>query len=249
MNLAIETENRRQESELRQKDKDATDSVELVEIEELGKGIFQITLNRPNKGNALSIQLRNEMTLLLKKLVADDKVKVLIISGKGNSFCTGFDLKEFLNLAKPDLADTLWQSSDQYHEAVLNFPFPVIASINGAALGGGFDLAVMCDLRIASDNVEFAHPEIVMGEVVYSPLHELVGGALARDLCLTGRKVKGEEALAINLISQKVALEDLDKETLKLAKRIARAPRDVLKRMKQKIVKRADIPFVSTLDL
>ena len=89
----------------------------------------------------------------------------------------------------PRSAERLWPSSDRYHRTCLDFPLPLIAAVNGPALAGGFDLAVMCDIRVAAEEAAFAHPEISFGDVVYGPLHDLVGGAVARELCLTGRRI------------------------------------------------------------
>ena len=86
-----------------------------------------------------------------------------------------------------------------------NFPLPLVAAINGPAIAGGFDLAVMCDLRVAATTARFAHPERSFGDVVYGPLHDLVGGAVARDLALGGRELSAEEALRVNLVSAVVA--------------------------------------------
>ena len=136
-------------------------------------------------------------------LAADDALKVVVITGAGDAFSAGFDLKEFA-VADPEFQARLWASSDRYHRTVLQFPLPTVAAVNGVALAGGFDLAVMCDLRVASDRARFAHPEITFGEVVYGPLHDLVGGAVARDLCFTGRDVGAEEALRLGLVSSVV---------------------------------------------
>ena len=143
-------------------------------------GIATITLNRPDKKNALSIALRDEITEALAGLAADDSLKCVVVTGAGDTFCAGFDLKEFDRAREPGFGETLWASSDRYHRACLEFPLPMIAAVNGSALAGGFDLAVMCDIRIASTTARFGHPEVTFGDVVYGPLHDLVGGAVAR---------------------------------------------------------------------
>jgi enoyl-CoA hydratase len=107
----------------------------------------------------------------------------------------------------------------------------------------------MCDLRVASSTARFGHPEITFGDVVYGPLHDLVGGSVARDLCFTGRIIDAQEALALRLISRAVPPADLMQEARAFAAEIARAPRDVLLRTKAKATRRAAIISDRTLDL
>lgn len=209
-------------------------------------GVATLRLQRPQKRNALSIALRDEMSDALESLGVDDGLRVLVITGGDEVFSAGFDLEEF---AVADLADELWASSDRWHRDLLTFPFPVVAAVGGAALGGGFDLAVMCDVRLASETARFAHPEHRFSQVVYGPLHDLVGGAHARDLALTGRTLDASEALTLGLVSRVVAPGDLQDEALAVAHEIALAPRDVLVQMKAKILRRAGIKPGATLDL
>ena len=169
--------------------------MEFVEVERAGDAIATLTLNRPEKKNALSIAVRDEVTATLAELAADESVKVVILTGAGSVFCAGFDLAEFQRLDDPDHTARLWESSDRFHHACLTFPLPLVAAINGPALAGGFDLAVMCDVRIASERARFSHPEHTFGDVVYSPLHDIVGGGVARDLVLSGRPIDAAEAL------------------------------------------------------
>ena len=122
----------------------------------------------------------------------------------------------------------------------------MVAAINGPALGGGFDVAVLTDLRIASDTAHFAHPEYTWGEVIYRPLRDLVGGAVARELVLTGRRIDAEEALAVGLVSWVVPADTLAGAATELAARIAAAPREVLVRMKTKMVAATGIPATAT---
>lgn len=121
--------------------------------------------------------------------------------------------------------------------------------MNGAAIAGGFDLAVMCDVQVTSNMATFSHPEVTFGEVVYAPLHDLVGGAIARDLCFTGRKIDAKEALALNLVSSIVLVMDLPIAAREMATQIARAPRELLLRTKAKALRRAGITVAGTLDL
>ena len=124
-----------------------------------------------------------------------------------------------------------------------------MAVVNGPAIVGGFDLAVMCDLRIASETARFSHPELAFGDVVYGPLHDLVGGAVARDLCLTGRVIDAAEALRVGVVSRVVPAGALDAALAEVTAAIARAPRDVLLRTKAKMTRRAGLVVGGTLDL
>jgi enoyl-CoA hydratase/carnithine racemase len=222
---------------------------ELVLVSPPDAGVVTVTLNRPDKRNALSIALRDKLSDVLDRLATEEPVKVVVVTGAGEVFCAGFDLAEFSMLADPDSARRLWASSDRYHQRLLSFPLPTLAAVNGPALAGGFDLTVMCDVRIAAESACFAHPEIAFGDVVYGPLHDLVGGAIARDLCLTGRTIDSAEARSLGLVSAVVSDPELAAASQSLAQRIAGAPRDVLVRTKAKAIRRAALTEVPTLDL
>ena len=212
-------------------------------------GVATITLDRSNKKNALSIALREEVIDALDHLRSDDSVSCVVVTGEGDTFSAGFDLSEF---AVDDQAfqRRLWDSSDRFHHALLRFPLPLVAAVNGPALAGGFDLAVLCDLRIASSSARFGHPERSFGDVVYGPLHDLVGGAIARDLCLTGRTVDANEAHELGLVSRVVAPTELMAVTREIARSIAAFPRELSIRTKAKIIARMSTdPSVKTLDL
>lgn len=203
-------------------------------------GVVWLTLNRPDKKNALSIALREEVTDALGALASDEHVKTVVLTGAGDVFCAGFDLGEF-RLDGPGDQQRLWESSDRFHMACLSFPLPLIAAVNGPAVAGGFDLAVMCDIRVAAETARFSHPEQAWSDVVYGPLHDLVGGSVARDLCFTGRTVEAGEALALGLVSRVVPRTDLHEAAAEVAAAVARAPREVLLRMKAKVTRRAGV--------
>jgi enoyl-CoA hydratase/carnithine racemase len=212
-------------------------------------GVGVITLNRPEKKNALSIALREEAVALLGRMADDETLKALVITGSGGCFSAGFDLREF-TLTDPAHIERIWQSSDRFHHAVHRFPLPVIAAVDGIAYAGGFDLAVLCDVRIATHRATFAHPETALGPVVYGPLHDLVGGAIARELVLTGREIDAREALRLHLVTELTDPGELMDRALSLARRVARAPREVLARNKAKFIARSAIsPETPTLDL
>jgi enoyl-CoA hydratase len=222
---------------------------ELLIVEGPVDGVAVLTLNRPEKKNALSIALRDEISDALDRLVADESAKVVVLTGAGDVFSAGFDLKEF-TVDEPGFQERLWASSDRFHRTIIELAIPAIAAVNGPALAGGFDLAVMCDIRIASSTARFAHPETSFGDVVYGPLHDLVGGAVARDLCLTGRPIDADEALRLHLVSCVVPPDQVMALAHERATMIAAIPRDVLVRTKAKANRRARVAVEGgTLDL
>lgn len=192
-----------------------------------------ITLNRAEKRNALSIALRNEIEACLDELEATEAVGAVVITGARPAFCAGFDTTEFA----PDKLRAVEQSSNRYHKRLAEFGKPLVAAVNGPALGGGLDLAALCDIRIAAETASFAHPEIKFGApVLFGPLREIIGGGLARELCLTGRRIDAHEALRIGLVSAVVPGDRLIDETCALAGRIAEAPLAALKATKRMII-------------
>ncbi len=222
----------------------------MLRIDGPWDGIATLTLDRPERKNALSVELRDRLADVLDALAAEEAVRVVVLTGEGDVFSSGFDLKEFeLAGSDPAFGERLWASSDRYHRAVLSFPLPIVAAVNGPAIAGGFDLAVMCDVRIVAHTATFSHPEVTFGDVVYAPLHDLVGGAVARDLCFTGRKVDANEALSLHLVSRVVSPERLTAVAAEVATQIARAPRELLLRTKAKALRRARITVEGTLDL
>jgi enoyl-CoA hydratase/carnithine racemase len=223
---------------------------ENIIVSDIKDNIAKITLNRPRKKNALSIALRDEVSQALEELAKNSEVKVVILTGSGGIFSAGFDLKEFEQaVTDEDFTKKLWDSSDRFHHTCLFFPLPLIAAVNGPAIAGGFDLATMCDIRLASQDAYFSHPEITFSQVLYSPLHEMVGGAIARELCLTGRKVDADEASSLRIVSKVVTADQLETEVNTMAATIARASRETLLQMKAKIIERARLKGEGTLDL
>ena len=208
-----------------------------------------MTLVDEARRNALSIAMRDHVSDVVDGLGADETVRCIVLTGAGSVFCSGFDLAEF-GITDDDHVRRLWASSDRFHHTLLRCPVPVVAAVNGPALAGGFDLAVLADLRVAASTARFAHVEQSFGDVVYRPLRDLIGGGLARELVLTGRSVSADEALRIGLVNQVTEPDGLMPAALSMAAAIARAPRQALLRTKAKIVAAAAIPpDTPTLDL
>lgn len=197
-----------------------------IELDDLGDGLKLLTLNRPTKKNALSIEMRQELTTALREMKENVGTILLIITGAGDSFSAGFDLKEF---QKPELLKDIFESSTRYHRELWNFPKPIIAAVGGPALGGGFDLATFCDVRICADTAVFGHPEIKFGAPpLFTPLRWIVGSGVASNLCLTGRKIGADEAFRIGLVSQISSTQELIQKAEELAREILEAPKDTL---------------------
>lgn len=223
---------------------------DLVLLDRPRPGVALLTLNRPDKKNALSVALREHACEVLDELAGDESLAAVVVTGAGDTFSAGFDLREF-EQARDDeaLAERLWASSDRWHRAWLDFPVATVAAVNGPAIAGGFDLAVMCDLRVVATAARFSHPEVSFGDVVYGPLHELVGGSLARDLVLTGRTIEADEALRAGLANRLVPDHQVTGRALELAGAVTAAPADVLRRTKAKIRRRSRTGESGTLEL
>jgi enoyl-CoA hydratase len=204
--------------------------------------VATITLNRPDKRNALNTQLRDEVRGALEELEADDSVSVAIITGAGPVFCAGFDTSEFATVSPEEIFSG--ESAARYHHRLQHFAKPLVAAINGSAMGGGFDIAVLADVRIAVDGASFGHPEIKFGAAaLFGPLAAVVGGGLARELCLTGRRIDAQEALRAGLVSKVVPVEQLLAEAKGIARVIAEAPVGTLRQVKASIVEAAPMRF------
>lgn len=221
---------------------------ELVSIDRPTDGVAVVTLLRSDKKNALSIALRDAVADALDELADDDGVRAVVLTGAGSVFSAGFDLDEFQE-PDPGFQQRLWASSDRFHSTVLRFPLPLVAAVNGPALAGGFDLAVMCDLRVVAESARFAHVEYAWTEVVYRPLRELVGGSLARELTLTGRSIDAPESLRVGLANAVVPDDEVVTRAVETAASIAAMPREVARRAKAKIIRSAGIGDGPTLEL
>jgi 3-hydroxypropionyl-coenzyme A dehydratase len=212
-----------------------------------------ITLNRPDKRNALSHALRLELANAIGEIEGDDAISVAILTGAPPVFCAGFDLSEF----KPDpeaFADvtaageheegSIWTSGQLMHERLGAFTKPLVGAINGPALAGGFDIAVQCDVRIASDTAVFGHPEIKFGApTLFTILSQIVGGAVARDLAMSGRRIDATEAHRVGLVSKVVPADAVMEESVVYARTVAEAPLDALRAVKAAVVKSAPLAF------
>jgi enoyl-CoA hydratase len=166
-------------------------------------GVATLTLNRPEKRNALSIELREELAAALAAIADDVDARCTVITGAGPAFCGGMDITQFGG----DRAhrERLLAANEACFAALIDHPVPLIAAVNGPALGGGFALAALCDLRLAGRSASFGFPEV--GRGIPASLGAAMAAlppAAARDLVLTGRLIDAAEALRIGLVGKVV---------------------------------------------
>jgi len=196
---------------------------ETILVEREGR-VAILTINRPDKLNALNQQVRDEMLEILAGIEHDEGVGAVVITGAGEkSFIAGADIGEFAGRTPFDQRHAM--RSPRIFDIMASFPKPVIAMINGFCLGGGCELAMSCDMRIASDKARFGQPEIKLGLIPggggTQRLPRLVGLGHAMRLILTGDMIGADEAKAIGLVEMVVPAEELRAKTLELANKIA----------------------------
>lgn len=183
-----------------------------------------LTINRPDKLNALNQEVRDLTLEYLAEIEADDDIGAVVITGAGEkSFIAGADIQEFEGRSPFDQREAM--RFPRVFDIMASFPKPVIAMINGFCLGGGCELSMSCDIRIASDRARLGQPEIKLGLIPggggTQRLPRLVGLGQAMKIILTGDMIGAEEALRIGLVDEVVAHDELRETTLGLAKRIA----------------------------
>lgn len=194
---------------------------DTIDFEQKGR-IALITLNRPDALNALNQQVMREMTALIATIDANPEIAVSVLTGAGRAFAAGADIKEMSdqNFASMYINDFFAQ-----WDRFANCRKPIIAAVNGFALGGGCELAMMCDIVIASDKAKFGQPEIKLGVTPGMGgsirLTKAVGKARAMDMVLTGRMIDAQEALSMGLVSRVIAHDDLMTTALEIAQTIA----------------------------
>lgn len=183
-----------------------------------GKIAF-LYLNRPEKFNALNISLLNKINSALKAISRDDKIRVIILTGIGEkAFAAGADISEFSEFKSKEAMELSKKGKEKVFDFIEDFSKPVIAAINGYALGGGLELALSCDIRIASNNALMGFPETSLGTIpgyggTYR-LAEIAGKGIAKEMILTCRKISAKEAIEIGLISYLTEKNELlDKAT------------------------------------
>ncbi|WP_203076492.1 enoyl-CoA hydratase/isomerase family protein [Falsiroseomonas ponticola] len=206
-----------------------------------------VTLNRPEAMNALSMQLRAELAAAMRAAEADAEVRVVVLRGAGErAFCAGADIKEFVEVPSPP-AYRQARVPESWISPFDHTRKPIIASIHGFCLGGGLEVALACDIRIAAEDAQFGLPETGLGIMTgvggSQRLPRMVGLAQALDMILTGDRIDGIRAREIGLVTRVVPRADLAAETEALAVRLAARPPMAMAFAKEAVRAAQDLPL------
>ncbi|MBJ57472.1 MAG: enoyl-CoA hydratase [Rickettsiales bacterium] len=214
-----------------------------IKYKNVGK-VAIIELHIPKTLNALCDILISEINQVLEKIELDSKISVLILKGSEKSFAAGADIAE---MEKKEFIDNINNDFIKAWEKISYFKKPIIASVSGYALGGGCEMAMMCDIILASESARFGQPEINLGTIPAAGgtqrLIRSVGKSKAMELILTGRIITAKEAFEAGLVSKVYPVEDLEKQALKLANEIATKSLPVLIMAKHAILSSMETPL------
>jgi feruloyl-CoA hydratase/lyase len=222
---------------------------ECVTVEK-DDGLTWVTLNRPDKHNAMSPELDREMLDIILSLEGDPETRVLILTGAGDAFCAGMDLKLYFRALEDKPAERIraeWVTHQWRWYRLWNFPKPTIAMVNGYCMGGAFTQLVACDFAIAADDAKFGLSEInwgiLPGGLVSKALHVCLGYRDALYYSLTGETFDGKKAAEIKLITKSVPAAELRKTTEEFARRFLKLNPETLRATKQavKAVREMDV--------
>jgi enoyl-CoA hydratase/3-hydroxyacyl-CoA dehydrogenase len=195
-----------------------------------------VTLNRPDKLNSISLKMMEELSDVMSVLWDDENIRVLVITGAGDkAFCAGADITMFQGQKPHSMFHTIRKIVEVTHK-IEKFPKPVIAAINGFALGGGCEIAISCDFRIASDKAAFGQPEIRLGLMPGAGgtqrLSKLIGLGRTKELCMLGDRIPADEAYRIGLVNKVFPADKFHEEVQNFATRLAEGPPVALKMAK-----------------
>jgi enoyl-CoA hydratase len=215
--------------------------------------IAYITLNRPQALNAYNIRMRDELYQVLGAIKDDFDIRVAVFRGAGErAFCAGADLTEFLTAPSPLIARQARWERDVWG-LFLSLPQPLIAALHGYVLGSGVEIALCCDIRLASEDAQFGLPEPQLGIIPAAggsqTLPRVIGGAKALEVLLSGRWLKADEAKKLKLVNRVVPRQALFTEAEKLAHRIAGFDPVAVARAKQAIIRGLDLSLEQGLEL
>lgn len=221
-----------------------------IQLDTPKAGVLTISLNRPDAYNALRTQLLAELAAALDSAAADDAIKAVVLTGNSKVFAAGADIKE---MAALDTVGVMNDPRPQYWQRIARFPKPIVAAVNGFALGGGCELVMHCDIVIAGDNAQFGQPEINLGIIPGAGgtqrLIRTIGKSMAMQLVLSGEFISAEKALSLGLISEVTIPERSLERASEIARKIATKPPIAVKLAKEALLKAYDTTLESGLNL
>jgi cyclohexa-1,5-dienecarbonyl-CoA hydratase len=213
---------------------------------EKADGVARITFDRP-KHNVFDIELMNELISELKALAADEQLKCVVFNGAGPSFCAGVEVADH----KPEMAPKMIETFNRIFEMIDQLEVPVIASVHGACLGGGMEVAIACDIIVAAQSAQFGQPEI---KLAFLPpyaavrLPHLVGPSKAIEVCTTGKRYSAEEAQQMGMVSYAVADDRLAAATDSLVKEIQYNSPLIIRLNKRAVKKHLGMPMPNAIE-
>jgi cyclohexa-1,5-dienecarbonyl-CoA hydratase len=212
---------------------------------DLTDGVARITLARP-KHNVLNIDMMKELNGQLEMLLADQTLKCVVLLGDGPTWCAGVEVADH----KPDLVDEMIATFNRIFELIQQFDVPLIAAVHGACLGGGMELAIACDMVIASEKAVFGQPEIKLG--FFPPyaalrLPQLIGPAKAIEVCTTGKRYSAAEAVSMGFVGKAVPLDQFTEAVEKLIAEIQPSSPLILRLNKRAVMQHLGLGFDKAL--
>lgn len=223
---------------------------QVVQIDYAIENIAIVKIHRPEAKNALNTELRQRLAQVFQELSQNDNIRAVVLTGGNEVFAAGADLKE---LATAQSAEMLLRHTERYWQAIAHYPKPVIAAVNGFALGGGCELAMHADIIIAGKSAQFGQPEVKVGVMPGAGgtqrLFRAVGKFHAMRIIMTGCLVPAQEAYTIGLVSQVVEDSDTINTAIQMAKGLARLPPIALEQIKEVALMAEDVPLSAGLSL
>lgn len=221
-----------------------------VYLESLADGVAVVFIHRPEAKNALNAAVRRQLAEQFSSLGQRDEVRTIVLTGGDQAFVAGADVKEFATASPTDM---YLRHNERLWDPIAHCPKPVIAAVNGFALGGGCELAMHCDLIVAGESARFGQPEVKLGLMPGAGgtqrLVRAVGKFQAMRILMTGCMVKAPEALRMGLVSEVVADDETLERAKSLAREIAAMPSLAVEQIKETVLSGADLPLESALVL
>jgi len=209
-----------------------------------------LTMNRPEKRNALDTELTQELLKQLRTADAEDAVDAIVLTGAGQAFCAGADLGEFKELKDPQAAEARAELTMQLHLVFSKMTTPVVTAINGAAMGGGAGLAIAGDLAVMVRGAKIGYPEArhgIVAAIVMANLVRQIGPKAAFELVALGEGIEAERALALGMVNRVVPQGQLMDEALYLAGKLAALPKAAMAQTKRLFYEVLDLPLEESL--